>query len=123
MATCRSTVVVAVVLCSVLVHTSVDDVGGTIVVAVDGPVDMTSVGRLHDDLARAVRQHPGVTLFVDLDAVSVLDDAGLGVLLGAAAAARDAGGDLEVVCTRPALRERFTATRFDRAVAVRNSIA
>ena len=104
------------------VHTRVDTVGSSIVVTVDGIVDLSSIGRLHDDLARAVRQHPGATLVVDLDAVGGLDDAGLGVLLGAAAVARDGGGDLEVVCTRPALCERLTRTRFDRAVTVRSSI-
>jgi anti-sigma B factor antagonist len=104
-------------------HSTLDEVGGSIVLTVDGVVDLAAVGRLHDDLARAVRRHPGVTLLVDLDAVGVLDDAGLGVLLGAAAAARAEDGDLEVVCTRPALRERLTTTRFDRAVTVRDSIA
>ena len=105
------------------VHTRVDSVGGSIVVAVDGVVDLAAVGQLHDVLTRTVRQHPGVTLLVDLDAVSVLDDAGLGVLLGAAAAARSAGGDLEVVCTRAALGARLQLTGFDRAVRVRSSIA
>ncbi len=104
------------------VHTRVDTVGDSIVVAVDGSVDLSTVGRLHDDLARAVRQHPGVLLIVDLDAVGALDDAGLGVLLGAAAVARDGGGDVEVVCSRPALRERLQRTRFDRAITVRGSI-
>jgi anti-sigma B factor antagonist len=107
----------------VQVHTSVDSVGGSIVVAVDGIVDLAAVGQLHDVLARTVRQHPAVTVLVDLDAVSVLDDTGLGVLLGAAAAARTAGGDLEVVCTRSALGERLQLTGFDRAVRVRTSIA
>ncbi len=105
------------------VHTRVASVAGSIVVTVDGIIDLSSVGHLRDDLARTVRQHPGVALVVDLDGVTVLDDAGLGVLLGAAASTRDAGGDLEIVCTRPALRERLTQTRFDRAVTVRGSIA
>jgi anti-anti-sigma factor len=104
-------------------HTTLDEVGGSIVVTVDGHVDLAAVGRLHDDLSRAIRQHPGVTVLVDLDAVSVLDDAGLGILLGAAASARGQGGDLAVVCTRPALRERLAVTRFDRAVDIRDSIA
>jgi anti-anti-sigma factor len=105
------------------VRSSVDIVGGAVVVIVDGAVDLASVGGLHNDLTRAVRQYPAVRLLVDIDAVTVLDDAGLGVLLGAAAAAREAGGDLEVVCTRATLRERLARTRFDRAVAVRGSIA
>ena len=82
-----------------------------------------SVGTLHGDLSRVVRRHPGDSLLVDLDAVDTLDDAGLGVLLGAAAAARETGGDLEVVCSRPALVERFRRSRFDRAVTVRTTIA
>jgi anti-sigma B factor antagonist len=107
----------------VQVHTSVGSVGGSIVVAVDGIVDLAAVGQLHDVLARTVRQHPAVTVLVDLDAVESLDDTGLGVLLGAAAAARDAGGDLEVVTTRPGLLERLDRTGFDRAVTVRSTIA
>ncbi len=112
-----------VVWSTMQVHTRVDTVGGSIVVTVDGVVDLAAVGGLHDVLARTVRQHPAATVLVDLDGVGALDDAGLGILLGAAAAARAAGGDLEVVCTRPALCERLELTRFDRAVDVRTSIA
>jgi anti-sigma B factor antagonist len=103
-------------------HTTVTTVGGSTVVALDGTVDLASVGTLHSDLSRVVRRHPGVVLLVDLDAIDTLDDSGLGVLLGAAAAARELGGDLEVVCSRPALLERFRRSRFDRAVTVRSTI-
>jgi anti-anti-sigma factor len=104
-------------------RTSVTTVGGSTVVALEGTVDLASVGTLHGDLSRVVRRHPGAVLLVDLDAVDTLDDAGLGVLLGAAAAARELGGDLEVVCSRPALVERLRRSRFDRAVTVRSTIA
>ena len=103
-------------------HTTLDDVAGAVVVTVEGHVDLAAVGRLHDDLSRALRRHPGVTVVVDLDAVGVLDDTGLGILLGAAASARRHGGDLVVVCSRTALRERLADTRFDRAVEVRDTI-
>ncbi len=104
-------------------HTKVSTVAGVVTVTIDGAVDLASVGILHNDLARALRRHPGVTMLVDLDATTALDDAGLGVLLGAAAAARQAGGDLEIVCTEPLLRERLERTRFDRAVSIRAAIA
>ena len=107
----------------VKVHTTISIVGENVVVAVDGPVDLASVGHLHDELGRAIRRHPAQVLVVDLDGISVLDDAGLGVLLGAAASARESGGDLEIVCTRASLRDRLDRTRFDRAVAVRATIA
>ncbi len=104
-------------------HTSTSSVGASPVVTVDGVVDLSSVSTLHHDLARAVRDHAGATVVVDLDGVSALDDAGLGILLGAAATARGGGGDLEVVCSRPVLRSRLELTGFDRAVAVRSSIS
>ena len=104
-------------------RTTVSAVGGATVVTLEGSVDLAAVGTLHGDLARVIRRHPGDSVIVDLDGVDALDDAGLGVLLGAAAAARQAGGDLEVVCNRAALRERLERTRFDRAVAVRTTIA
>lgn len=102
---------------------AVSTVGDSVVVAVDGVVDLAAVGTLHGDLVRAIRRHPGDTLIVDLDGVESIDDAGLGVLMGAAAAARSTGGDLQVVCNRAALRARLESTRFDRAVDVRSTIA
>ena len=102
---------------------AVSTVGDAVVVTVDGVVDLAAVGTLHGDLVRAIRRHPGDTLIVDLDGVESIDDAGLGVLMGAAAAARSNGGDLQVVCNRVALRARLESTRFDRAVDVRSTIA
>jgi anti-sigma B factor antagonist len=106
----------------VQVHTSITDVGGATVAVVEGAVDLATIAAFHGALTQVLRQHPGETVVVDLDGVTVLDDAGLGVLLGAAATARDAGGDIEVVCTRTSLRERLARTRVDRAITVRSSI-
>lgn len=110
------------------VHTTVTmlaDADGAprVVAGVEGIVDLSSVGTLHMDLTTAVRRSPGATLFVDLDGARAIDDAGLGVLLGAAAAARDAGGELIIVCSRNSLRARLAHTRLDRAIAVRERIA
>ena len=104
------------------IHTTVSSVGGTTVVAIDGVLDLSSVGQLHNDLSNVIRRHPGEPLLVDLDATSAVDDTALGVLLGAAASARESGGDLQVVCTREALRARLERTRFDRAIDVRATI-
>ena len=60
---------------------------------------------------------------VDLDGVDVLDDTGLGVLLGAAGRARQGGGEVVVVVADERLRARFTATGFDRAVDVVDRLA
>lgn len=104
-------------------HVSTNVVAGVPMVSVEGVVDLATLGRLHGALHRAVLAHPGRTLRVDLDGVSVLDDGGLGVLVGAAAAARERGGDIELVCTGPALRQRLTATRLDRIFEIRSTVA
>lgn len=95
------------------------DVGGMRVLAVRGEVDLATIPRLRDALVRLVGEHGGATVAVDLDGVSVLDDSGLGVILGAAGRARAAGGDLVVVCSDPRLRARLHLTGLDRAVDVR----
>ena len=94
-------------------------VGDVPVLAVAGVIDLATVPLLRDELLRSVHRHRGQVVVVDLDGVSVLDDTGLGILLGAAATARRAGGDIEVACSTPGLLDRFTLTGLDRAITVR----
>jgi anti-anti-sigma factor len=94
------------------------------VLALEGIVDLASLPRLHDALQRFVGEHTDTTpLAIDLDGVSVLDDAALGLLLGAAATAREHGAVFRVVCADVRLRRRLATSRFDRAVDVRGSLS
>jgi anti-sigma B factor antagonist len=97
-------------------------IGDINVVVVEGEVDMATVPQLSDALSRLVTDTRGHSCAVDLDGVQLLDDAALGILLGAAARARSTGGELIVVCTSEKLRLRFAETRFDQAVHVRSTI-
>ncbi len=90
--------------------------------SVQGEVDLATVPTLRDHLRRAIGLHPGVELLVDLDGVSVLDDVGLGVLLGAAGHARERGGEVVLVCTSTRLLERLERTGLGRAVEVRSGV-
>ena len=96
-------------------------VGDTPTIALGGLVDLGSVPLLQDVLTRAVLDHPGETIVVDLDGVVSFDDVALGLLLAAAGRARDLSGELEIVCTSDRLLARLASTRFDRAVTVRGS--
>lgn len=98
-------------------------VGHQSVLVVSGEVDLATVPALRNHLGRALGGCRGTTLVVDLDAVTAIDDAGLGALLGAAGRARESNGDLVLVCTEPSLRRRLEVTRLDRAVDVRDRIA
>ena len=95
-------------------------VGQTPVLHLSGEVDLATLPRLADALVRLLMG--GGTCVVDLDGVVVLDDAALGLLLGAAGRARQANGDLVVVCTSESVRSRLSLTGFDRAVQVADSI-
>lgn len=96
-------------------HTRVADLA---VLQVSGEIDLATLPTFRDHLTRLIDSNAGATVHVDLDGVTVLDDTGLGMLLGAAGRARRHGGDVCVVCTTPALLERFSLTGLDRAVTV-----
>ncbi len=100
-----------------LCHITSVDAGA--VVSLSGEVDLASAPTLRNALVRAIDEHRGATIVVDLDGVAALDDAGMGVLLGAAGRAREAGGDVVVVVTSARLRERFAITGLARAIEVR----
>jgi anti-sigma B factor antagonist len=100
--------------------TSTVVIGDAAVITLSGEVDLSTIPMLHDALTKALTHHPDRMIVVDLDGVTVLDDTGLGILLGAAGSAREAGADLSVVCTSQRLRERLDRTGFSRAVKVRD---
>lgn len=97
-------------------------VGERHVVALDGIADLSTVPVLQSTLRREIAAASGGTIVVDVDGLISLDDVALGILLGAAAHAREQGGDLEVVTTSPRWIERFRLTRFEHAVAIRDRI-
>lgn len=92
------------------------------VLVMSGDLDIVSIPRFNDALTRLVSEGRGTTVVVDLDGAGLIDDAGLGLLLGAAGRARTSNGDLVVVCTEPRLRQRLVDTGFDRAITVVQSI-
>lgn len=95
------------------------EVAGHSVLVVEGAADLAATPTLHDALQRFVsRSNPAEPMVVDVDGATVLDDAALGLILGAAATARAGGGSLGVVCSDPRIRQRLAETRFDRAVDV-----
>lgn len=100
-------------------HTTV---AGVDVLSVAGEIDLATLPRFRDALTKLVDANPGRRVAVDLDGVSLLDDTGLGVLLGAAGRARETGGEIVVVCTGQSLRERFELTGLARAVRLVSAV-
>jgi anti-anti-sigma factor len=98
-------------------------VAGQWLLTIDGTADLASVPLVHDALRRFVTDHADSNASVDLDGAVVLDDATIGLLIGAAATMRDAGGSMRLVCSKPRLRERLDRLRVDRIIDVVNSFS
>lgn len=94
-------------------------VAGIPTLQVAGELDLASVAQVRDAAVRLVAGALQQTVAIDLDGVTVIDDSGLGVLLSAAARAREGGGDLVLVCTTERLLRWFELSGLSRAIEVR----
>ena len=92
-----------------------------VLVTVTGEVDFATVARLRDRLFALAGT--GRHLVADLDRVSYIDAAGLGVLAGAARRAAMHGASLHVVCARRQIRRLFRFIGLDRVVPLAGSLA
>ena len=97
-------------------------VGDRRVVTLDGIADLSTIPVLMSRLQREIAVAGAATVVIDVDGLISLDDVALGIFLGAAATAREHGGDLEVLTTSQRWRDRFRATRFEHAVTVCDQI-
>ena len=99
------------------VDTDVAD-GGTVVVAADGELHMSTAPRLSAYLRSSLR---GDTerLVVDLSGVHFIDSTGLGVLLSTLREVQRRGGRMAVVAANPTVLRLFAITGTDRTLDVR----
>jgi anti-anti-sigma factor len=74
--------------------TRAEVLGDSVVVHVDGDLDVATSGQLGNDIAPLVENGPNLVL--DLAAVEFMDSAGIGAVLAARAAALEHGGAFEV---------------------------
>jgi anti-sigma B factor antagonist len=94
---------------------------GHLLVTVAGEVDIATVPQLQERLAAPAAS--GRPLIVDLDRVTFIDAAGLGVLARAASRAAAHGASLHVVCARHQVRRLFTITGLDREIPLARTVA
>lgn len=93
-----------------------------VVVALSGELDVGTAPQLRQRLLElhTAGEH---RLVVDLDGIDVVDEMGLGVLVGGAWRARARGGSFALVCTSERIREVLTLSRMDQAFDVHASVA
>ena len=84
-------------------------------IALRGRVNLTSAGLLAEAVDLAVAEGQA-HIVLDLGGVPAMDSTGLGALVTACRAARQAGGDLRIVKARPAVRELLERTNVVRVL-------
>jgi anti-sigma B factor antagonist len=94
---------------------------GYVLVTLTGEIDFSVVTGLRERLFAVAST--GRPVVADLDRVSFIDAAGLGVLAGAARRADVHGASLHVVCARRQTRRLLRYTRLDQAVVLSGSMA
>lgn len=87
---------------------------GVVIAAVAGDIDMSGVAGLREQLFGLATE--GQPLIVDLNRVSFIDSAGLGVLVGTARRTAERGTSLHAVCSRPQTRKLLWMTGVDRRI-------
>ena len=96
-------------------------IGEMFVIGFVGELDLSTLPQLSDLLNKAISQsHQHIAL--DLDGITVLDDAALGILLGAASRVRTNGGHMYVVCSNLKIVDYLQRTQLDRIIPVANSV-
>ena len=83
------------------------------VVLVTGEVDVYTSPSLKSALMAAAEEDCP-TVIADMSGVDFIDSSGLGVLVGALRRAREAGGELRVVCDKENIVKIFRITGLDR---------
>jgi anti-sigma B factor antagonist len=93
------------------------DEGAHTVVEASGELDLYTAPRLRE-LLLVLDAEGRHRVVVDLAGLSFIDSTGLGVLVGGLARARDAGGDLGLVCANERVLRPFRITGLTEVFAV-----
>ena len=98
--------------------TLIDDI---YVIGFTGELDLSTLPKLSDLLNKAINDNH-VHLALDLNGITVLDDAALGILLGASSRIRINGGRMYVVCSNPKISDYLKRTQLDLIIPLATSV-
>ena len=91
---------------------------GVAVLRLSGEVSLSTLPYLSDMLNKATQEHPNAPFVVNVNDLTMLDDAGIGILMGFAGKLRTSNISCVVVCSQASIRSRLATTGFDLAVSV-----
>lgn len=86
---------------------------GTVVVAIDGTLDLEAAPTLRESLHSTI-QNGGTNLVIDLAGVDAIDSTALGALISGLKAARKSGGNLRIASPGQRVQAMLELTGLDR---------
>ena len=105
--------------------TTIEQQDGTAIIRPAGRLDFGAAARFQEDVDAALAGGgaPPARVVIDASALEYVSSAGLRVFLLGARAAKNAGIVMAVCCLRPAVREVFQVSGFDRLIPVKETVA
>jgi len=97
-------------------------VDGIPVLSLLGDADLATLPRLLDRVNRFAVEHPGCRAVIDLDGLGSMDPVVVGVFVRARLALRSTGGELDLVCTNPAVTAVFVRSGLDTTFTLHRSV-
>jgi anti-sigma B factor antagonist len=95
---------------------AVDRRDAATLVVLRGDLDLATAPELRECLVGVIEK--GARIVIDLESVTFLDSAGLGILVGGLKRARTAGGELELVCSSRDVLKPLEITGLDRVFTI-----
>ena len=95
---------------------AVDRRDAATLVVLRGDLDLATAPELRECLVGVIEE--GARIVIDLESVTFLDSAGLGILVGGLKRARTYGGELELVCSSSAVLKPIEITGLDRVFTI-----
>jgi anti-anti-sigma factor len=95
-----------------ILEVTTQDSGGQVTVSLTGELDLSSVGKVHDELRRVEAEGPAL-LVLDLSNLTFLDSTGLRAVVTADERARENGRRFVVVRGPDAVQRVFSITRLE----------
>jgi anti-anti-sigma factor len=100
-----------------ILEVTTQDSGGHVTVSLKGELDLSSVGKVEEELARAEAEGPSL-LVLDLSQLSFLDSTGLRAVVTADERARSNGRRLVIVRGPDAVQRVFAITRLEERLEI-----
>lgn len=93
----------------------------TVVVKLDGELDMLMAEKLRKDIEERLKNKPIANLIIDMEKVSFIDSSGLGAIIGIYKKVNAVGGGMAIIGPQPSVRKVLLFSGIDKLINICNA--